>query len=118
MSEAQVPPRESVIVKPEPHELAFDGSRADELASRFHALSDPQRLKILHLLMTRSEMCVCELMEVLGLTQSNVSFHINVLKQARFIRGRKAGKWIFYSLDREAVLQFSDECRRIFGIGR
>ena len=73
--------------------------RADEvetLAQRLSALSDGNRLKILFLLHTCGEMCVCELQDVLGLTAPNLSFHLQVLRYAGFVRSRKEGKWVFY----------------------
>ncbi len=62
----------------------------------FKALSDPTRLKILKLLDIR-EMCVCEIMVALDLTQPNASHHLNILENVGFVRERREGKWVFYS---------------------
>ncbi|UZQ56208.1 metalloregulator ArsR/SmtB family transcription factor [Trichothermofontia sichuanensis B231] len=64
----------------------------------FHALSDPLRLRILDLL-RHQELCVCELGDRLGVSQSKLSFHLKTLKEAELLRSRQAGRWIYYSLN-------------------
>lgn len=64
----------------------------------FHALSDPLRLQVLELLRSQ-ELCVCELCERLGTTQSKLSFHLKTLKEAGLVRSRQEGRWIYYSLN-------------------
>ncbi|MGF7117443.1 ArsR/SmtB family transcription factor [Methanobacterium oryzae] len=66
-------------------------------SEHFKAISDPTRLKILYLLQD-GELCVCEIINVLEKPQSTISHHLNVLKNAGFIEGRKAGVWIHYKL--------------------
>ena len=66
-------------------------------AELFKALSDSTRIKILHLLQD-GELCVCEIILALNKPQSTVSHHLNVLKTAGFINGRKEGLWIYYQL--------------------
>jgi ArsR family transcriptional regulator len=86
----------------------------DLIALGFHALSDPLRLKVLDLL-RKQELCVCELCDVLEVTQSKLSFHLKTLKEAELIRGRQDGRWIYYSLNvpQFAVLeQYLSEYRR------
>ena len=68
------------------------------IAPSFHALSDPLRLKILDLLRTQ-ELCVCDLCDSLDVTQSKLSFHLKVLKEAELVRSRQDGRWIYYSLN-------------------
>lgn len=63
----------------------------------FKAISDPTRLKILYLLQD-GELCVCEIIMALEKPQSTISHHLNVLKNADFIKGRKEGVWIHYKL--------------------
>lgn len=67
------------------------------LIAMLKALSDPTRLRILEILHRRGETCVCELEAALGMTQSNISFHINAFKKAGLVVGQKVGKWVFYS---------------------
>lgn len=64
----------------------------------FHALSDPLRLMVLELL-REQELCVCELCDRLGTTQSKLSFHLKTLKEANLVRARQEGRWIYYSLN-------------------
>lgn len=63
----------------------------------FKALSDPTRLRMLGLLTVR-EMCVCEIMVALELTQPTASHHLKILENAELVRSRKEGRWVFYSL--------------------
>jgi ArsR family transcriptional regulator len=85
-----------------------------ELAAVSRALGDETRLRILNLLVERGETCVCELMETLGTTQSNMSFHLNVLKNARLITDKKLGKWMFYRIDLEALNRQIANLRELF----
>lgn len=68
-----------------------------ETASLFKALSDETRLRTVTLL-THGELCVCDIMEVLGLPQSTVSRHLSTLRQAGLVEGRRQGVWNFYRL--------------------
>lgn len=63
----------------------------------FRAFADHTRLRILHLL-TKGELCVCDLTEVLGAPQSKVSRHLGYLKRAGLVKDRKQGQWRHYSL--------------------
>ncbi len=69
----------------------------EEYSGKLKALSDPTRLKILYLL-SNGELCVCEIICALDKPQSSVSHHLNILKNSGFIKGRKEGVWIHYSL--------------------
>ncbi len=68
----------------------------------FKALADTTRLKILTLLGIR-EMCVCEIMVALDLTQPTASHHLGILEAVELVRDRREGKWVFYSLRDERV---------------
>jgi ArsR family transcriptional regulator len=70
---------------------------ADRKSRTFKALADNTRLRILGLLTVR-EMCVCEIMVALSLTQPTASHHLRILENAGLVRDRKEGKWVFYSL--------------------
>jgi len=63
----------------------------------FKALADPTRLRMLGLLVVR-EMCVCEVMVALDLTQPTASHHLRILENVGFVKARKEGKWVFYGL--------------------
>lgn len=66
-------------------------------AELFKALADETRLRILALL-TRGELCVCELTTVLGVGQSKASRHLAVLRNAGLVTDRRQGVWVYYSL--------------------
>ncbi|MFZ5632776.1 MAG: ArsR/SmtB family transcription factor [Bacillota bacterium] len=74
------------------------------LCGYFSALSDVTRLKIVQLL-TEHEMCVCELEDRLGMSQPAISHHLGVLKRAGLISGRKSGKWTYYSVNGEQIVE-------------
>jgi len=63
----------------------------------FKALSDEKRLRIVNLLRVK-EMCICELMICLDMTQPNLSHHIQILENAGIVNRRKKGKWVYCSL--------------------
>jgi ArsR family transcriptional regulator len=69
-----------------------------KISAGFHALSEPLRLQILNLLQTR-ELCVCDLCTAIEVSQSKLSFHLKVLKEADLVRSRQEGRWIYYSLN-------------------
>ena len=64
----------------------------------FKALSDPNRLRILKMLQTKS-LCVCEITDVLRLATSTVSKHLSILKSTGFIIETKDGKWVNYLIN-------------------
>ena len=69
-----------------------------ELLNIFKALSEETRLKMLKI-MGKGEICVCDLVSVLNVSQPKISFHLNVLKEAGLIKDRKQGKWVHYSIN-------------------
>ncbi|MFO8010250.1 MAG: metalloregulator ArsR/SmtB family transcription factor [Dehalococcoidia bacterium] len=73
-----------------------------DLIKAFKALSDETRLRILNLLVER-ECCVCEVMQVLDISQTRASRNMSALYDAGFLKMRKEGLWTLYSIDREAV---------------
>jgi len=72
-----------------------------EVVKIFKALADPNRLRIT-LLLRRRELCVCELMAVLGMEQSRVSHHMRVLREAGIAEDVREGRWIIYRIPAEA----------------
>ncbi len=69
------------------------------MISGFHALSEPLRLKVLQILKNR-EICVCDLCDILDVSQSKLSFHLKTLKEANLVCARQEGRWIYYSLNK------------------
>ncbi|MDD6160178.1 MAG: metalloregulator ArsR/SmtB family transcription factor [Oscillospiraceae bacterium] len=76
--------------------------RLYDLAELFKVFGDSTRIKILYALF-EAEMCVCDIAQLLGLTQSAVSHQLRVLKNARLVKPRREGKTVFYSLDDDHV---------------
>lgn len=86
----------------------------DLIIAGFHALSEPLRISVMELLRGQ-ELCVCELCEALGVTQSKLSFHLKTLKEAGLVRARQEGRWIYYSLNLPQLVvleQYLAEYRR------
>ena len=70
----------------------------------FHALSDETRLSILQRLRL-GERCVCDLTDALDAAQSRLSFHLRVLKDAGLVTDRRDGRWMYYTLNRDALAE-------------
>ena len=68
-----------------------------ELADFYKVFGDATRVKILCVLL-ESEMCVCDLAELLEMTQSAISHQLRVLKQMKLVKNRREGKTVYYSL--------------------
>jgi ArsR family transcriptional regulator, arsenate/arsenite/antimonite-responsive transcriptional repressor len=77
---------------------------AQGTAALFGALADPARVRILNCLATAQEsVCVCELVEPLGLSQPTVSHHLKKLTDAGLLQRDQRGKWAYYSLNPDAA---------------
>lgn len=61
------------------------------------ALADESRLRIL-LLLSQGELCVCQIIAIIGLAPSTVSKHMSILHQAGLVESRKTGRWVYYHL--------------------
>lgn len=72
-----------------------------ELLSITKALADENRLRALGLL-RQQELCLCQIVEVLGLAPSTVSRHMSILHQARLVESRKQGRWAYFRLADQA----------------
>jgi ArsR family transcriptional regulator len=89
-----------------------------DLACTFSALADPTRLEMLALLLENGELCVCDFVGTLGISQSKASRHLRYLWNARLLQDRRAGLWVFYrispelSADGKAIVE---ALRSIFG---
>ena len=93
----------------------------EELAEIFKALSDPTRLRLVKLLSEclrgecKGALCVNALAHRLGVTQSAVSQHLRVLRQAGLVRGKRRGTFVHYSLDRDRLEQYKARLRETLG---
>ena len=79
-----------------------------DLGDFFKILGDSTRIKILSALF-QSEMCVCDIAALLGMTQSAISHQLRVLKQGRLVKHRKEGKVVYYSLDDDHIKHIVDQ---------
>lgn len=79
-----------------------------DLAELFKIFADSTRIKILWALY-EAEMCVCDISFLLNMTQSAISHQLRLLKQAKLVKNRRAGKIVFYSLDDEHIKQIFDQ---------
>lgn len=94
-----------------PHECAITHAQqalpserqVGRLADVFKALGDPTRLRII-LALQMGELCVCDLAEVLNMSQSAISHQLRVLRGLHLVRNRREGKEVFYSLDDDHVI--------------
>ncbi|MVB11672.1 Bacterial regulatory protein, arsR family [Caprobacter fermentans] len=68
-----------------------------DLADLFKIFADSTRIKILYALL-ESELCVCDIAQLLGMNQSAISHQLRVLKQSKLVKYRREGKAILYSL--------------------
>jgi len=76
--------------------------KIEEKIEIFKALGDRNRLLILEML-SCGELCACDIMDALDLTQPTISHHMKVLQQCELVIGRKEGKWMFYAINQAKV---------------
>lgn len=74
-----------------------------KIAEFYKALGDENRLKIIQML-SGHEMCVCEIIDKLDMSQPAISHHLKILRQAGLVKDSREGKWIYYSLN-DSVFQ-------------
>jgi len=82
------------------------------LSSVLKALGDETRLRIVKMLQAH-EMCVCQVTWALGMSQSTVSKHLAVLKQAGLVDDVGRGKWVFYRLSEQALNSYAPALLRL-----
>jgi ArsR family transcriptional regulator len=74
----------------------------ERLAELCHALSDPTRLHIMHLL-RQGRRCVCDLTDTMDAAQSRLSFHLKTLRNAGLVADRREGRWVYYEIRPDAL---------------
>lgn len=78
-------------------------------AALFKALADPNRVRIVNLLAAAGEaVCVCDLVDALGVSQPTVSHHLRKLVDAGLLMREQRGTWAYYSLDRSSLRRLAD----------
>lgn len=82
----------------------LSAEEAGATAELFKALSDPARVRIVNVLSATDEpVCLCELIEPLGLAQATVSHHLKKLTDAGLLDREERGKWAYFSINSEAM---------------
>jgi len=82
------------------------------LIKALKALSDETRLRILKILLER-ECCVCEIMQALGISQSRASRNLGILQDAGFLKARREGLWIVYSVDWQTANRYATSLAKL-----
>ncbi len=72
---------------------------AEQMAALFKTLGDPGRCRLVAAIIAAGELCVCDLAATVGMSVSNVSHHLRVLRDQGLVRARRSGKMVFYSPD-------------------
>ena len=95
--------------------IARDGMSeqdAEATASLFKALADPHRVRVVNLLAVSGEsVCVCDLTDMLGVSQPTVSFHMKKLFDAGLLEREQRGVWAYYSLRKDATRRIGEVLR-------
>jgi len=78
------------------------------LAETFKVLGDVTRVRILDAL-SRSELCVCDIAQLLGLSESAVSHQLRLLRGMRLVRARRDGRMVFYTLDDQHIVRLFEQ---------
>jgi ArsR family transcriptional regulator len=88
------------------------------LANLFKSLSEPVRLRIMSLLLKQGELCVCELVNTLKISQSVVSRHLAYLRNNQLVIATRKGAWMYYkinnntAIDTSTLFLFLSECSK------
>lgn len=82
----------------------YDDETIDSLSQIFKALGDPTRLRIIYAL-SKSSLCVCDIANLLGMSQSAISHQMRFLRNLRLVKFKREGRMVIYSLDDDHVLE-------------
>ena len=93
------------------------GRDVDAVADVFKLLGDPTRVRLVDAL-SHGERCVCDLASLVGMSESAVSHQLRLLRGARLVRVRRAGRLAFYSLDDHHVVGLLHDTRKHVEEGR
>ncbi len=81
--------------------MRIKANNMKSLVKVLKALGDETRLRILKILQEREELCVCEIMQALNISQTRASRNLGILEDAGFVKDRRKGLWVYYSINRE-----------------
>jgi len=88
--------------------------RLEEIIKILKAISDESRIRILAILKEKQNLCVCEIREIIGLSQPAISSHLKILENAGLIQNVKDGKWVNYRLNSEVEIIVTEFLDKIF----
>jgi ArsR family transcriptional regulator len=88
---------------------------AHSAALRAKALSDPIRVAIVRALGIEGKLCVCEIMHVISRSQPSTSHHLRILREAGIVDEIRRGKWVFYTLSNESILEVLNGLQKLGG---
>ncbi|MGM7702731.1 ArsR/SmtB family transcription factor [Pseudalkalibacillus sp. Hm43] len=75
----------------------------EKYEAKFKALADKKRLQVMYLLTQKGEICVCDLVDMMEMPQSKLSYHLKILLDAGIITRETRGTWSYYQLNQEEV---------------
>lgn len=87
----------------------------DDCCTVFHALADPNRLKILEMLKD-SELCVSDITSRLDISQPSISHHLDILKRSGLVKSEKRGRSVFYTFTDDMLVECCGKQFRIFDL--
>jgi len=82
---------------------ALPTQAANQLAPMFKALGDPIRLRLLSLIASTSEICVCDLTDAFEVTGATISHHLRVLRETGLVEAERRGTWVYYRIQKDAL---------------
>lgn len=82
---------------------ALPEAAALDLSETFRLLADPGRLRVISALLDADELCVCDLSEVTGVSQTACSHNLRLLRAQRLVRHRRQGRNVYYTLDDDHI---------------
>lgn len=91
-----------------PDRPPLDPDDAARLADRLKAIADPTRLRLLSLVLAADSACICDLTGPVGVSQPTVSHHMKVLVEAGLLDRERRGRWVHYSVRRDAFRELAD----------
>jgi DNA-binding transcriptional ArsR family regulator len=90
---------------------ALDAVSVQALADTFRLLGDPTRVRIVDAL-SEGELCVCDIAEHVGTSESAVSHQLRLMRSMRLVRGRREGRCVYYTLDDQHILSLFQQALR------
>jgi len=98
--------------------MPAEASTVEALADTFRILGDPTRIRIVGAL-ARGELCVHELSDAVGISESAISHQLRLMRTMRIVRGRREGRCVYYTLDDQHILDlFQQGLRHVSEVGK